>query len=346
MVNLARGFVARGFMVDLVLAKAEGPYLADVPGEVRVIDLGASRVLASLPSLVKYLRRERPTAMLSALNHANIIALWAKRLSKIPLHLVISEHNTLSISNRNVRNTRSRLIPYLIKKNYPYADVVVAVSAGVKNDLFWTTGIAKEKIRVIYNPVVTPELFTKAEEHLDNPWFVPSAPPVIMGLGRLTAQKDFALLIRSFAQVRKSCPARLMILGEGEERPKLEALVQDLGLQADVALPGFMENPYKYLRRAAIFVLSSRWEGLPTVLIEALAVGTRVVATDCPSGPAEILADRWGRLVPVSDADALAKAITATLNDPTPPRTVWPVKDFDMDVAVEKYLAALGLVLQ
>jgi glycosyltransferase involved in cell wall biosynthesis len=345
MVNLALGFVEQGLKVDLVLAKAEGPYLSRVPEEVRVVDLGARRVLYSLPGLVRYLRRERPQAMLSALNYANIVAIWAKLLARVQTHLVVSEHNTLSCSTQNASSVRVKLLPLLIKIFYPYADAVVAVSHGVAEDLITMTGLPMEKVKVIYNPVITPELFAKAEEPLDHPWFRPGEPPVVLGVGRLTQQKDFPTLIRAFALVRKERPARLMILGEGEERPKLEALVRELRLEEDVALPGFVDNPYKYMKRAAVFVLSSRWEGFGIVLVEAMALGTPVVATDCPSGPAEILENgKWGHLVPVGEPLHLARAILKILQDDvyiSPPKVAW--KRFSKDNTVIAYLQVLGV---
>jgi glycosyltransferase involved in cell wall biosynthesis len=345
MVNLALGFVEQGLKVELVLAKAEGPYLSRVPEEVRVVDLGARRVLYSLPGLVRYLRRERPQAMLSALNYANIVAIWAKLLARVQTHLVVSEHNTLSFSTQNASSVRVKLLPLLIKIFYPYADAVVAVSHGVAEDLITMTGLPMEKVKVIYNPVITPELFAKAEEPLDHPWFRPGEPPVVLGVGRLTQQKDFPTLIRAFALVRKERPARLMILGEGEERPKLEALVRELRLEEDVALPGFVDNPYKYMKRAAVFVLSSRWEGFGIVLVEAMALGTPVVATDCPSGPAEILENgKWGHLVPVGEPLHLARAILKILQDDvyiSPPKVEW--KRFSKDNAVIAYLQVLGV---
>jgi glycosyltransferase involved in cell wall biosynthesis len=343
MVNLARGFAERGLKVDLVLAKAEGPYLSQVPLEVRVVDLGARRVLYSLPGLVRYLRRERPQAMLSALNYANIVAIWAKLLARVQTRLVVSERNTLSLSTQNASSVRVKLLPLLIKIFYPYADAVVVVSHGVAEDLITMTGLPVEKVKVIYNPVITPELFARAEEPLDHPWFRPGEPPVILGVGRLTKQKDFPTLIRAFALVRKECRARLMILGEGEDRPKIEALVRELGLEEDVALPGFVDNPYKYMKRAAVFVLSSQWEGLPTVLIEALALGTPVISTDCPGGSAEILENgRWGQLVPVGNIRALAGAILAAIEDKGLPAAVGSLEKFTLERTVEEYLATLS----
>jgi glycosyltransferase involved in cell wall biosynthesis len=346
MVNLALGFVEQGLKVDLVLAKAEGPYLSRVPEEVRVVDLGARRVLYSLPGLVRYLRRERPQAMLSALNYANIVAIWAKLLARVQTHLVVSERNTLSCSTQNASSVRVKLLPLLIKIFYPYADAVVAVSHGVAEDLITMTGLPMEKVKVIYNPVITPELFVKAEEPLDHPWFRPGEPPVVLGVGRLTKQKDFPTLIRAFALVRKERPARLMILGEGEERPKLETLARELGIEEDFVLPGFVENPYKYMKRASAFVLSSRWEGLPAVLIEALALGVPVISTNCPSGPAEILEHgKWGCLVPVGEPHLLARAILEILqNDVRIPshKTAW--ERFSKENAVIAYLQVLGII--
>jgi glycosyltransferase involved in cell wall biosynthesis len=342
MVNLARGFVERGLRVDLVLARAEGPYLSQVPKEVRVVDLGARRVLYSLPGLVRYLRRERPQAMLSTLSHANIIALWARKLARVPTRLVVREANTVSVETANVPALKAKLMPHLIKTFYPWADAIVANSRGVAEDLMKLTGLPPDNIKVIYNPVVTPELFAKAEEPLDHPWFRPGEPPVVLGVGRLTQQKDFPTLIRAFALVRKERPARLMILGEGEERPKLEALVRELGMEEDVALPGFVENPYKYMKRAAVFVLSSKWEGLPTALIEALALGIRVVATNCPSGPEEVLeGGKWGRLVPVGDPAGLAQAILDRLNNArsgnTSGQVEYAIQRFSLEKIVQTY---------
>jgi len=316
MVNLARGFSEQGLKVDLVLAKAEGPYLSQVPSRVRVVDLKASRVLTSLPGLVRYLKRERPAALLSALDHANIVAIWARKIAGIPCRLVVSTHNTLSKVIENASNARSRVMPLFIRWFYPWADAVVAVSQGVADDLVKTTWLPRELITVIYNPIVTPELLEKAKETIDHPWFKPGQPPVILSAGRLTKQKDFPTLIRAFALVRAKHPARLMILGEGEERSKLEALVRELGLENDVSMPGFVENPYAYMARAAVFVLSSAWEGFGNVLVEAMAVGTPVVSTDCPSGPAEILeGGEYGYLVPLGDINAMARAILSIIKE-------------------------------
>ncbi|HEY8363833.1 MAG TPA: glycosyltransferase, partial [Tissierellaceae bacterium] len=228
--------------------------------------------------------------------------------------LVVREANTISVSSKNSLNFKARILPILMKFLYPLADAVIAVSEGVAKDLTQIIGLPAEKVKVIYNPVITPEIFKKAEEPIKHPWFAPGELPVILGVGRLTKQKDFITLIRAFDIVRKEYPSRLVILGEGEERPELEALVQELDLEQYVNMPGFVENPFSYMKKAAVFVLSSRWEGLPNVLIQALALGIPVVSTACPSGPTEILEKgKLGRLVPVGNEVIMAKAILEEL---------------------------------
>jgi len=342
MLKLAQGISARGHAVDLVLARAEGPYLAAVPGSVRVVDLRARRMVASLPALVRYLRREEPDALLSVL-HANVVALWARRLAGVGIRVFVSERNSLSSASRHyASDLRMRLAPWLKRRFYPWADGIIAVSKGVADELAEITGIPRQRVRVIYNPIVTPELEEQAQMPLEHPWFVPGQAPVILAVGRLTAQKDFVTLIKAFAQLRKTRQARLLILGEGEERPTLEDLVEQLGLEQDISLPGFVSNPYPFMARASAFVLSSRWEGLPGVLIEALYCGAPLVATDCPSGPREILRDgEYGRMVPVGDSVALSRAIEAALADGTghPPPESW--RPFDLETVVDQYISVL-----
>jgi glycosyltransferase involved in cell wall biosynthesis len=286
----------------------------------------------------------QPSALLSAMEHANLVAILAWRWARVPTRLVVSVHNTMSIATQHAPQSKARLIPMLARWLYPQAHRVVAVSHGVATDILHLYQLPTAKVEVIYNPVVTPELMIQSQDTVEHPWLTAGEPPIILGVGRLTAQKDFATLIRAFARVRQSHEARLIILGEGEHRPILERLVRELGLQEWVALPGFVENPYAWMRRAAVFVLSSRWEGLPTVLIEAMACGTPVVATDCPSGPREILeGGKWGKLVPVGDAVGLAEAICQTLKEGSPSDLSIRASDFSLERAVESYLQVLGL---
>jgi glycosyltransferase involved in cell wall biosynthesis len=197
-------------------------------------------------------------------------------------------------------------------------------------------------MHILPNPVVTPDLASKAAEPLDHPWFRPGEPPVVLGVGRLSKQKDFATLIRAFDRVRRARGARLMILGEGPERAGLQALADELALSQDVALPGFASNPFAYMARAGVFVLSSAWEGMPGALIQAAACGAPVVATDCESGPREVLQDgRYGRLVPVGNPAALADAILSTLDQPRTAVPAEAIERFTRNAAVSGYLEVL-----
>ncbi len=342
MLKLSGGLAARGHEVDLVLAQREGPYLAEVPESVHVVDLAAPRVLRSLPALRRYLRQARPHALLSVMKHANVVALWARRLAGVPTRIVVSERVALSPNVEHASDWGTRLMPHVIRIFYPWADAVVAVSQGVADDLALRTGLSHEDIDVIYNPIVTPDLERRARAPVEHPWLEPGEPPVVLAAGRFQPQKGFPTLLRAFARVRRSRPVRLLLLGDGPERPALEALIAGLGLERDVSLPGFVTNPCPYMTRAAVFVLSSGWEGLPGVLIEALYCGAPLVSTDCPSGPREILRDgRYGRLVPVGDEVALARAIELALAGEIPPPPAESWRPFELDNVVDQYLDVL-----
>jgi glycosyltransferase involved in cell wall biosynthesis len=348
MLNLAGGIACRGYSVDLVLAQAEGPYLNDVPSKVRLVDLGRGRIvernrtLRRLPSLVRYLRHEQPDAMLSALSRANFAALFARRAAGLPKRVVVNEQAHVSTDAANQPSRFVRMWPHFAKYVYRWADSVVGVSQGVVDDLVQVVGIPAHLARVICNPVITSDLDAKANASLDHPWFQPGEPPVVLAVGRLTKQKDFPTLMRAFARVRQSRRVRLLILGEGSERQSLEALSRELGVGEDVGLPGFADNPYPYMTRASVYAMSSRWEGLPTVLIEALRCGARVVSTDCPSGPREILRNgEIGRLVPMSNPQALAEAIVAALDGDVPRPSPESWRPYALETIVDQYVELL-----
>ncbi len=337
--NLMQGITERGLPVDLVLAAAKGPLLGQLPPAVRLVDLHAPRVLRSVLPLAGYLRRERPRALVSSMNYANLVALWAARLAGQGTRVVATVHTTPSHSRPQQSGPFAKLWPPLLRTFYPWADSIVAVSRGAADDLAQWSGLPRHLVEVVYNPVITSAGLTAARQPPKHPWFGQGQPPVILGVGRLTAQKDFHTLLRAFAEVRRQRPARLIILGEGEDRPTLTALANELGIRQDVDLPGFRDNALAYMANSTLFVLSSAWEGLPTVLIEALAVGTPVVSTDCPSGPREILQEgRLGALVPVGNPSALAAAMVETLDRPElsiPPDALTP---FTREAAVDHYL--------
>lgn len=358
MLVLAHALAARGHRVDLVVSNAKGLFRSQISPLVRLVDIEdwwmrlpwirtrkRRRALVSAPALARYLRRERPHVLLSASHYINLAALWGRRLAGTRTRLVISHHTQLSraIANTSFPGRRRPLLGWMVRHFYAAADAIVAVSNGVADNLAAVATLPRTGIHTIYNPVVTPELVVKAREPLDHPWFTPGVPPVVLAVGRLAEQKDFPTLLRAFPRVRATRPVRLLILGEGGKRPELEALATALGVAGDVALPGVSENPFAYMARAAVFVLSSAYEGLPTVLIEALACGCPVVSTNCPSGPAEILeGGAYGPLVPVGDDAALAKAILSVLETPPDPdRLRARAALFSVDRAVDRYLDVL-----
>lgn len=314
MIEVAKGLLESGVPVQIVLAGRGGVNRALVPAGVECVELGARRVGASIGRLATYLRDRRPKSLLAVLSHCGIAALMSRRLASVPTRVLISEHIAFS-SLKPYASVKLRLVARARRWFYRRADAVLAVSAGVADDVAEATGFDRSAIEVIPNPTITPEILRRAEAPLDDPWFRPGQPPVIVGMGRLKPHKDFPALIEAYARVRRFRQARLLILGEGPERSRLEEMVVAKGLQEDVSLPGFLVDPYRYLARSAVFVLCSNAEGLPGALLEAMAVGCPVVSTDCRSGPREILLDgRLAPLVPPGDVGSMAEAISATLD--------------------------------
>jgi glycosyltransferase involved in cell wall biosynthesis len=340
--NLAERFATMGLEVDLVVAKAEGVFAAQLPPSVRLVDLRAARTLSSVLALKRYLSRSAPQALLSVMGHANLVALVARRLAGARTRLVVCEESLLGEAVSEAPNRRERALPLLEHLTYPWSDGIVAVSERAADDLARVIRIPRDRIRVIYNPVVTLDLLRQARAPVDHPWFGPGEPPVILAVGRLTPAKDYPTLLRAFVLVRQARAARLVILGEGELRGTLEALVRDLGLEDSVSLPGFVQNPYAFMARAKVFILSSAWEGFGSALVEALACGLPVVSTDC-GGPAEILeGGKFGRLVPVGDPQVMAEAILSTMAEPTAAGLLRArARDFSVERIADQYLEVL-----
>lgn len=338
LVNLARGFISRGLSVDVVLSRATGEYLSDLPAEVRIVNLNSRRVLTSLPGLVSYLRRCRPVAVIGFQDHCNIAAAWARKLANDDCRVIATVHTTWSGALNANRTIRQTILKHVAKSSYSRGVSVVAVSEGVADDMAKAVGVARRLIRVIYNPIVDDRLTQLAQQDIDHPWFVPCGDPVIVGVGRLAEEKDFSTLLRAFSLVRAEARCRLVLLGEGPERTKLQQLARNLGIEHDTQFAGFVKNPYPYMKRATAFVLSSSREGLPTALVEALALGTPVISTDCRNGPREILCDgKFGKLAPVGDARALARAVLDVFRG-TPRIDPAAVARFSFEAAVNSYL--------
>jgi glycosyltransferase involved in cell wall biosynthesis len=340
MVNLSSGIAAQGYRVDLLLAKKEGVYLDLIPQEVRIVDLQARSAMLTFGKVARYLQAERPDALISALNQPNTVAVIAKRLARVPTKVIVCLHNTLISEVEGATNYKRKIMPYFAKRFFPWADEIVSVSrdSALSNAHF--LGVPESRVRPVLNPVITPVMRLAAKEPVEHPWFGSGQPPVILGMGRLTRQKNFEMLIRAFKIVREQADARLVIFGEGEDRADLERLVGELSLDESVALPGFVKNPYAHLAKARVFALSSNWEGLPTVLIESLGCGTPTVSTDCPSGPKEILADgKYGALTPMNDPEAFAEALLTELAKPkkAPPREAYA--PYELERVTKEYLS-------
>jgi glycosyltransferase involved in cell wall biosynthesis len=274
------------------------------------------------------------------MDYVNVLSVAVRALSSRRTKLFVSCHTSLLNSIRYSPWARDRLLTMAVRLAYRHADGVIAVSRGVATTISKTARLPPHRVKVLYNPVVTDELLAQADLPLDHEWFQSGAPPVLLGVGSLTAAKDFSTLLIAFAQVLKSREARLFILGEGEDRHQLEQLISSLGIGSYVRMPGWVENPYAYMKRAGVFVLSSRWEGFGLVIAESLACGTPVVSTDCPSGPAEILdGGTFGTLVQVGDSDAMAVAILDVLTrDVDRSALEKRGREFSLENAVEGYL--------
>ena len=345
--NIIRGLNEKGYDIDLVLVKAVGQFLNNVPPRVRIIDLNSKRALTSLFALTNYLNTQKPAIVFPSLPHISVVTLLARLLSRSRPIVVPIEHNTLSRSVLYADNLRGRLLPYFMRLVYARADRIVAVSVGVSKDLIETLTIDSSSVSVIYNPVITQKVITSSFDTSDHPWFNGSECPVVLGAGRLTQAKGFNVLVNAFALLRKTRPARLILIGEGPEQSNLKQLVEQHKLEADVSMPGFVSNPYVYFRQSSVFVLSSLWEGLPTVLIEALACGTRIISTDCPSGPKEILENgRWGVLVPVNDIVSLAEQMSNLLEQPKPQTNSRAWDKFTIDYSTKAYETLIREVLE
>lgn len=337
MLLLAEGFAQRGTDVDLIIGKSEGQYASQIPDNVRCIELNSTKLIFALPKLIRYLNQSKPDAILSAMPMANLLTIWAGKLSHSETKLAISEHSVISLLRADVKWRMKVLFP-LITAFYRFADEIICVSKGAKADLAKTLRIDPSRITTIYNPIRKPEYTEDGER----PWPFDTELPVILGIGRLSPEKDFQTLIDAFNIIRKRRDAKLVIIGEGKERKLLEKVVKANGLSGAVLLPGFVSNPYDYIRYAKVVVLTSRREGFGNVIVESMFCETPVVATDCPFGPREILEDgRYGILVPVGNVDSVASAIEQQLDQPLILGIKARANDFDLQTIISKYAEVL-----
>jgi glycosyltransferase involved in cell wall biosynthesis len=341
MVNLARGLSERGYHVELVVGNLEGGFKKEVESSLPVVNLRVPNppvvgAFGALPALYRYLEEENPRIVVSAMNHINVVVLLAMKLSSATSDVIITEHNDpVVLSEHSMKN---RVVYRLASIEYPWADDIVAVSEGVAANLSGVVGISEADIDVIYNPVVTDELLEKAGEAPDHEWFEDEIP-VVLTVGRLSKQKNQELLLESFARLREETDARLILVGQGERERRLTRLTTRLGIDDSVEIINWVDNPYAYMAHADVFVLTSLWEGLPTVLIEALACRCPVVSADCPSGPREILRDgQYGELVGSYSPDDFCSAILRALeHPPSGDRMVERARDFTTEECLQQY---------
>ncbi|MDS0281592.1 glycosyltransferase [Haloarcula onubensis] len=340
-VNIANTLAARGHDVDLVAGHLEGEFVSLIGDAVDTVELDVPRVpaagiLAAVPRLVSYLDERRPDVLFASRTHTNIAAVTAGRLTDADVHVAITEHSPFD----HLPTRKDRATAALAARVYPYADDVVGVSEGVAKTVVEHTGVDPDGTTVLNNPIDIAAIQSGATESVEEAWLDDPEIDPIVAVGRLKASKDFATLLRAFARLRERRPStRLVIVGKGTERDTLESLADDLGVADTVTFTGYTDNPYAYMGRASVFAMPSKVEGLPTVLIEALACGCPIVSTDCQYGPREILDDGdYGRLTPVGDPVRMAERIGEALDDPTPPeRCRERAQHFSMAAGADRY---------
>jgi glycosyltransferase involved in cell wall biosynthesis len=319
MLRLAAELTRRGHPVAIISHHVAPAEITTRYRSVTFHALDASSTSAAFRPLRRFLRSWQPDVLISALPHNNLVAIVAARLARRRICVIATEHAPLHDLIRNNGGWRYRMLPPLIRLIYPFADALVGVAAGITQELRDLAG-SRVPILTIGNPVVDPDIETLIAEVPAEPWATRTDLPLIVGVGRLASEKDFPTLLRAFAILRRRMPVQLAILGEGPERLRLETLAHELGIAADVHLPGRVRNPFAYIARARLLALSSHFEGFGNVLVEAMACGVTPVSTDCPCGPREVLAGgKFGRLVPMGDVAAFAQALEDTLISPIAP---------------------------
>jgi glycosyltransferase involved in cell wall biosynthesis len=347
-VNLLKGLNRRDFSITLLLYEEIFDYPR--PENIELITLGirsSKNILKftlgfvkKIISIAKSIRINKPDIVFSVLSGTNVIAILAQSLSGIGCKVVGSEQNHPSLSLQN--QLYDGVTKFLMRRFYPKAEKIIAISQGIKKDLVENFHLTEEKIEVVYNPVDIREIEILSEEAVYHPWFNDELP-IIVSVGRLTKQKGHSYLIKAFSVVRQSLPCRLLIIGTGDEEGNLINAVDRLGLRNDVEFLGFQKNPFKYMAKSSLFVSSSIYEGFGNVIVEGMALGLPVISTDCPSGPSEIIEhEKNGLLVPIKDERALAQAILKVLTNDDMKRSLSDearsrARHFDLNSIVQKY---------
>jgi glycosyltransferase involved in cell wall biosynthesis len=362
-IDLANGFAKGNRPVHLVTLKTIGEFKDQLDPRVKIVSLDARRFLLSLPAFMRYLRRERPEALLATDEFAQLLALFARSFSGVDTRIVLRSGTMLSELFKRQRGLRKLYWPPLIKSWYRRADGFVAVSEGIADDLETALDVPRERISVVYQPKDAEAIRVRGQEPVGHAWLADSSVPVLLSTGRLREQKNFPLLIKAVARVAERMPVRLIILGKGRDESMLRALIKEKGAEGYVELAGYIENPYAYMARSSLFVFTSLWEGMPNSMLEAMACGLPVISSDCRSGPREILAPatpyrnilasgseqaEYGVLFALNDEEALVKEVEALLTDEAlrtryAQKSLERVKDFAIEVIFPQYARALGI---
>lgn len=344
--HLANEFAQRGLRTDLVLVNAEGEFLSLVHPAVRLVDLHSDRTRFAAPALRQYLEKNTPQVLLVLQTHVQILVLRTLRKMRKDIPVILNEHSTFSknIKGFSVKNFVQRA---LAAASFRRAAAVITVSQGTAKDFSGNFPSLKKRIHVINNPVLTKEFEVRTKEPCEHPFFRDSSIPVVVSAGRLVASKDYRTLLEAVSLVRKEKRVRLIVLGEGEERSKLLQYAERLDMKDDFSLPGYVSNPLAYMSAAALFAMSSTHEGLPFVLVEALACGCPIVSTDCPSGPSEILLEgKLGLLVPLKDPERMAAALLASLAAPGDAGLrISRAREFTVEKSASAYLDVMTSIL-
>jgi glycosyltransferase involved in cell wall biosynthesis len=318
MVRYANALTDRGYDTTVLVLNDKGEFNKELNANVNLIVLKANRIITAIPSITKQLKLIDPDVIMVTEPACNIAVIIARLFSGIQTRLLIREGLFPSVACKESPYLQTRisyrLAPYLYKK----ADVIVGIASELADDLSTFLKVPRDEITLIpINPVVTPKLYELAEQSTNHEWLNNKYCPVFLGVGRLEAQKDFKTLIKAFCLVRKKIKCKLIIIGNGNLHDELTSQIQETDYSKDIDLAGFNVNPFSFMAKADVLVLSSRYEGLPNTLIEALACGVPSVSTDCKSGPRDILnSGEFGPLVPVGDEFQMSDAMLDTLNNP------------------------------
>jgi len=357
LINIFKGLNKDSYTLSLVLVEKKGDFIRELPSGLDIISFETRSIIRIFFKLRSFFLSEKPDIFISVFPRLSVLAVLAKILSKSDTKVVIIEHSVFSSTAANARTFFRRIIakfvfPILMRVLYGHAQQVICVSGGVANDISKITGISRNKIEVIHNPIIGSEIRSLAQDNVSFSWISERREPIILAVGRLVKAKDYPTLLRAFSLIIREIPAKLIIIGEGEEKIELEKFVIKLNIADSVAFLGFQSNPYKYMAKSSVFVLSSIQEGFPTVIAEAMASGVPVVSTNCKSGPSEIIKDgENGLLVPVGDSKTLSKAILKLLNNLDLGRTISEngkktSENFSINIIVRQYEEIINKLLK